>query len=673
MRSPRQKTTDTTSLWVAFALTVAACLWFLWPAWQRTRPHAPFPLDDVYIHLDYARSFRLLEPFAWLPGQGYSSGETAPLYALVLAVPARLGLDGDALALTATLLALGCVGYGLHQLGALAGLHPWLGRLAPWVCLGFGVVTWSLLSGMELALYFAVFARLLREQQRGARLTSSALLLALLVALRPEALLLALVLGAGLVRDRVAARPLRRVAAYLRLVLPAVSLQLGVFAANRLATGETQSAGAILKLVSENPTLDDPARMREVLTNLVTAWFGAFSRSTVAPTLTAVVLAMAVALALWPRRGRGTALALLCATPALALLVSLNATARYQGFRYYVPAFLCLLALVLRGIFTLAARSPRLATATTLLLFGLTAPKLPTFRTHFARAAGNIAEQQVQVGLRLARDTPADARILVGDAGAIPYFSHRSAIDALGLGGFHGMGFVRAATHGEAATLELLERLSPERRPTHLALYASWFPGLVRGFGHEWFSVTLDDNVICGAPTKTVYHADWLALGEHVPERLVPVGEPTRLLDELDFADLESERAHDFGGTAFLPTAVEIRHEDESVHFDGCRRLGPDQEAFFTLHTPGNTHLRTRATRIGVRGLDLASARFSLTPAADGRPFAGRFELGPDLPKSWQLGTTWFAPARPSTTFTMRVLASDRGALLCHLWWINTE
>ncbi len=662
MRSLRQKTTAAAASRVAITLAVAA--WFLWPAWARTRPHAPFPLDDVYIHLDYARSFRLGAPLQWLPGQGYSSGETAPLYAVVLS--AFRGLGQDALGSAASLLCVACTAFGVWRFGARAP-SLLVGVVAPLLFASFGVVTWSLLSGMELGLYFALFSVLLCT--RRAPSFALAALLAALVLLRPEALLLALLLAAGLARDRVALGLQPRVRAFLALALPALLAQGCVFAANRALTGEVQSAGAILKLVTENPALDDTARMREVLTNLVTSWFGAFSRSTVAPALTGATMLGLVFVALGPRRSRGLTWALVAAVPLLAVLVSLNATARYQGFRYYVPALLCLVALVVRGLYVVAARWPRVAALLAAALVAVTAPKLPVFRTHFERAAANIVDQQVEVGLRLARLTPPDARLLVGDAGAIPYFSGRAAIDALGLGGFRGLGFVRAANHGEAATLELLQHVEPAERPTHLALYATWFPVITREFGTEWFAVHLDDNVICGAATKTVYVANWSHLDEHVPERLVPVGAPARILDHVDFADLESERAHAFVATPFAPTGAEVRSEDENRHFDGCRRLAPNQEAIFTLQASA----RPRFTRIGLRGLGLSGARFSVAPAADGEPQVGSFSHGDLAPDSWELGTAPFSPARLAPMFEMRVLAGPFGTSICQLWWLDAD
>src|SRR3954447_24573116 len=66
------------------ALGVGAAFWL--PALEGARGYFPAPLDDVYIHFDFARSFAQGHPFEWMPGNGYSSGETSPLYAVVLGV-----------------------------------------------------------------------------------------------------------------------------------------------------------------------------------------------------------------------------------------------------------------------------------------------------------------------------------------------------------------------------------------------------------------------------------------------------------------------------------------------------------------------------------------------------------------------------------------------------------
>src|SRR5262249_35111309 len=55
------------------------------------------PLDDVFIHFDFARSAARGHPFEWSTGNGYSSGGTGLLYPLVLAPGIWLGFRGESL------------------------------------------------------------------------------------------------------------------------------------------------------------------------------------------------------------------------------------------------------------------------------------------------------------------------------------------------------------------------------------------------------------------------------------------------------------------------------------------------------------------------------------------------------------------------------------------------
>jgi hypothetical protein len=50
------------------------------------------PLDDVFIHFDFARSAARGFPFQWVAGNGYSSGGTSLLYPLLLYLPTHLVL-----------------------------------------------------------------------------------------------------------------------------------------------------------------------------------------------------------------------------------------------------------------------------------------------------------------------------------------------------------------------------------------------------------------------------------------------------------------------------------------------------------------------------------------------------------------------------------------------------
>src|SRR5262249_50926366 len=138
------------------------------------------------------------------------------------------------------------------------------------------------------------------------------------------------------------------------------------------------------------------------------------------------------------------------------------------------------------------------------------AVRIPGQIRFFRDCSENIHHQQVAIARKLPRFEP--RRILVGDAGAIPYVSNAPAIDALGLGGFRGVPLARAAVQGEASTNELVQSLAPGDRPSHLVMYPNWFTGITSHFGRELDRVTLSHNVICGGPAKAIYAADWRAL-----------------------------------------------------------------------------------------------------------------------------------------------------------------
>jgi len=74
----------------------------------------------------------------------------------------------------------------------------------------------------------------------------------------------------------------------------------------------------------------------------------------------------------------------------------------------------------------------------------------------FGRASRNIRDQHVKVGRWIRRELPATRRILVGDAGAIPYSSDLPALDIIGLGGYPGLPFARASRFGVPAAVELI-------------------------------------------------------------------------------------------------------------------------------------------------------------------------------------------------------------------------
>jgi hypothetical protein len=364
-------------------------------------------------------------------------------------------------------------------------------------------------------------------------------------------------------------------------------------------TGDPRHAGAQLKLLSSNPFLSDVDRARTFVENLVVLYVKGWRRELAVHPLLALVWPLLALFAALAGGRRPVGAACLLGAAGWILLASWNGNAPFHNFRYYAPALVLLAIGAALGAVAIARRHRAAGALVAVATLASAAVHLPKQAEHFRRAAANVREQHVALGQRIAL-LPEGARVLVGDAGAIPYVSERAAIDALGLGGYHGLPFARAAVHGEPATIELLERLDPTLRPTHLALYPNWFRVTTSRFGREIDRVTITDNVIAGGPAKALYVADWSALD--VPENgaacAAASGAGARVaIDELDVADVVSEAEHGYvspaprGGWTTLEILADARG---ARRFDGGRILPEGTHESFVTKTSGRVRIRIR-------------------------------------------------------------------------------
>ena len=117
------------------------------------------PLDDVFIHFDFARSTARGYPFQWIDGNGYSSGGTSLLYPFVLALGLIVGFRGLSLMHWAAIIAVtGVMVSAILLRRAYVGLPRAASYLLPFALLGVGALSWSFFSGMELALFIAIWS-----------------------------------------------------------------------------------------------------------------------------------------------------------------------------------------------------------------------------------------------------------------------------------------------------------------------------------------------------------------------------------------------------------------------------------------------------------------------------------------------------------------------------------
>ncbi len=607
------------------------------------------PLDDVFIHFDFARSAARGFPFQWVAGNGYSSGGTSLLYPLLLVPGYWLGFRDLRLMEWAAWLA--CVSTFVCLLAArrlASGLPRPLTYLLPFGFLCVGALDWSLFSGMEVAVLLAFWGLAYVAYDELSRaplgrlpwvgIAWLALANTLLVGTRPES---AVVVGlfSLLLLWRWREQGLAKAAGIaVAAGLPAALLLLAQSLANRVLTGESSAAGALVKLEVHHPYL--------TRTEVLGAWWFHlkyqvlrvtqyhFSDQAVFGWIAWIFAALGVAF----RATRKSALLLLASATLWVLVVAGNGQVRWQNERYTMPAvawFLLAASLGAGALFFKAfelrrrIRGPLLAVAGVAGIALFLWHQAPRFREQvwfFGRASRNILDQHVRAGRLLRELSPKPTRVLVGDAGAIPYASDLPALDIIGLGGFHDMPFARATRQHVGAAIELIERIPLAERPDVLAIYPSWWGDLPLWFGREFARVPVRGNVICGGASKVLYRADWSPLELSGRPFVLHPGE--RLIDEVDPADLVNEREHRYRidgldrAAGYVSMKLLLHPKTQRPLWDAGRVVPPGSSETFELSGLSPS----KPLRLVVRGAPTADLDF--TVLVDDQP-VGKIELEP--------------------------------------------
>jgi hypothetical protein len=171
---------------------------------------AGYPLDDSWIHQDFARTLATTHQFAYAPGRT-GAGSTSPFWVVLLtppylvlgaAPPLTLVVAWTSLLGLAALAALAVVtGVAAAGLAAGAGANERTQRLAALLA-SLAVASewhlvWAAASGMETVLFCALVMAAIVLASREAPAWALGLLVALSIAVRPEGLLLAALLALG--------------------------------------------------------------------------------------------------------------------------------------------------------------------------------------------------------------------------------------------------------------------------------------------------------------------------------------------------------------------------------------------------------------------------------------------------------------------------------------------
>ena len=637
------------AVWCAAATAYVASLFYS-SMLEQTGGEWSAPLDDVFIHFDYARSTARGHPFEWSPGNGYSSGNTSIAYPFALAIGWLIGFrDMDLMKWSALVACASMMVFFIAAARVTRPLGAWAKYLVPPAVLSVGALDWSLWSGMENAFHLGVwglaslaFDRFedLREDPKRALRAAAMLGLAgsLLVLTRPESVVCVMAFTFGalwLARPLGAKRALASGA--LIAVVPAATLVL--FACvNRLFTGEWSQAGALAKLEIYHPYKDADAKyedwvfyLKYVLVRMAHHHFSDESPMVEGQRPFGYIIPALALLPLASSKLRLRALMLLFQVATWTCIVALNGQVRWQNERYAMSGVAWLVLMSAMGVGLLASRFGEtlrgriswavragLAALLSMLYWHHQRPQMRDQIWFFARASRNIRDQQIVAG-RMLKDLkePAPTRVLVGDAGAVVYAADVPGLDIIGLGGYRDYPFARATKYGLGSSIELIERMEEEDRPNYMAIYPSWWGDLPIVFGRYVTEAPVVGNVICGGPSKVIYRAEWGPLERTAEPRAKTDGEV--VIGEVDVADLMSERAGRYVhpprmGFVTWRALPDPKHRARDL-FDAGRIVPPSYAETFEITAPpsgGRLVVRTVAVRgatvrVKVEGNDLGT------------------------------------------------------------------
>lgn len=554
------------------------------------RGYLLMPLDDVYIHFQYAKQLALGYPYQYNVGDVATSGATSFLYPYVLAFGYRIGFEGLSLGLWA-------MGVGAIALAAsFEALFRTVVLLTGRSVLAWGAVlylwwadpfAWHFMSGMETALMMALLlwtVWAVSAQKRVVFILSGSLL----AMTRPEGSVIA-----GLASMAMAWQ-LRHIVSYRQLVI----LFLPILASgaqplvNVLITGSWVATGNQSKSILA--TVGVPTLV--LIERMVQNWLEIQWRTV------GVGVFLGVGILFTSPRWRVLAVWIMAASLSVSGAISTLDNAFWHFGRYLAPlGILTLIMMCVLFDFFLKFFSQRAQR----LIYGVVGVILCVVLINMGQNglintvynAHLVYLQPFSMANWLRENTPKTAVVAVHDVGLMRYWGERNTLDLVGLT------TVGASRYWRAGVGSVGELLAKER-PDFIASY-----GVGHGYGLAQleetpfmrsplavFDVgTLDSSrnvALAGTrqiitaidPDNSLYNEDITTLPTGI-QALIARMKGGQVVGVLNVADLASEQAFNYQWLGFgthseasLPYASEIRtttnaDNDAFAVTDGGRRV----------------------------------------------------------------------------------------------------
>jgi arabinofuranosyltransferase len=494
---------------------IGAALYFTHIEWSTT--FDGFPLDDAWIHLQFARNLGTGFGFSYNPGIPVA-GSTAPLWTIMLAVPARLGWDpivsakvlGTTLTIVTAILAASLAEWLTRSRGA--GFFTGLAlALSP-------KMAWGSLSGMEVTLYAALVTATLVAYLRALETGSPwwGALAGLAGFARPEAFIIFPILA------------LDWTARVIRGVLPGpravrFSLPMLLFAAptsvfvalNMHASGhplpltfyaKTYGMGTVPSLM-EGRWYDALVAAGwypiEFVYQLLTWCESEYPDLALGALVGALALTGATGDSANRRRGSYLLVAILIAAPLVKGLGAPEPPLLVHDGRYLFHLLVMFLVVSVVGVLELRRILRLRWIVPVFLVLAVLRLGLGLYddATKYAAMVKNINDLQVATARWLVAETSPEARIATNDIGAIKYFSRRFLIDTEGL-------VTPAAIHPKRMR-DFVPFLESER-PDLLIIFPEWYPEIVArtDLFREIYRIHAHQDS-AGGPALVFYRTPW--------------------------------------------------------------------------------------------------------------------------------------------------------------------
>lgn len=496
---------------VVLSTAVVGLFYYLLTLLQLTGGELGAPLDDAWIHLQFARNLAEGHGFSYNPGQP-TPGSTAPLWTILLALPALFSTEAGFLLGSALLLS--GVGY-LVAVGVAYGFafdlsrKVWVAMLAGWGTAVVGRFLWAGLSGMEATLFAAVSLTAVWLFTRHGLLWWVALLFALASQLRPEGHLLfalaVLVQGAGFMVQGAGFKGQlvglvrsmwQPVLVYVLISLPYVLFSLGT-------TGQPLPNTFYAKAGSDG------------------AYGWQFWQDTIRLHFFDNPVAFGLMLVGWWPTWRKSPLTAVWLV-GLPLIYASTVDGVWHHGRYTMPLIPFVMLTAALGAHWLAQKvsQPRVAQVALsllLLLGGLW--QVPAWATMLGHNAREIIEIDVALGVWLGENTAVSDPIAVDDIGAIAFFSQREIIDLNGLVSPELWPAIRQAERPRR-NQELTRLLSlRDQPPAYVASFPLWRWEIITNpiIATEKHHVRTETATITLQQDAYVHHIDWPYLPPSTP------------------------------------------------------------------------------------------------------------------------------------------------------------